>query len=266
MNIFLIAGHGDGDSGAIGNRYEEANLTREIVGLIPQYLDEYANVTVGDIRRDWFQWLKTNTFDFTPYDYVLELHFNSGADDEIGDGIITGSEIYVTTSEAGITVEEDILDELEKIGYTNRGVKRRNYTVIYKVKMQGVSSALLEVAFIDDFDDMRLYQSRKEETAQAIAEGIIQGFGLRAEEDQGGEENMANYEELLKRIELLESRLADAETTYNYIDDNLPEWSKATVEKLVNNGWLLGNNDGELMLSTQMLRIFVVNDRAGLYD
>ena len=31
MNVLLIAGHGNGDSGAIGNGYEEAELTREFV-------------------------------------------------------------------------------------------------------------------------------------------------------------------------------------------------------------------------------------------
>ena len=53
---------------------------------------------------------------------------------------------------------------------------------------------------------------------------------------------------------------------YNYIDDNMPEWARPTIKKLVDKGWLKGNDNGELELSDDMLRIFVVNDRAGMYD
>ena len=45
-------------------------------------------------------------------------------------------------------------------------------------------------------------------------------------------------------------------------------WAVATVEKLVNQGILLGNKgDGTgLDLSLDMMRLLVFNDRAGLYD
>ena len=52
---------------------------------------------------------------------------------------------------------------------------------------------------------------------------------------------------------------------YNYIDDNMPEWARPTIEKLVKKG-LLDGNGSELNLNTLMLRILVINDRAGLYD
>ena len=45
----------------------------------------------------------------------------------------------------------------------------------------------------------------------------------------------------------------------------IPAWGKATVEKLIKMGVLLGNSNG-LDLSEDMLRILVMNDRAGLYD
>ena len=262
MNVFLIAGHGGGDSGATGNGYREADLTREVAAMIPDYLSPYANVTVGDTSRDWFTWLKTNTFNFRPYDYVREVHFNSGANDPNGNGRVTGSEIYVTTSENGITVEEDILQQMALIGFTNRGVKRKNFSVISKVKAQGVSAALLEVAFIDDKDDMDLYQREKREVARAISDGIIEGFGL---ESESGDLTMSQYEELSGRIDELESKVVNAEMIYNYIDENMPEWARPTIKKLVDKGWLKGDDNGELELSDDMLRMFVVNDRAGVY-
>ena len=260
MNVFLIAGHGGGDSGAVAGGYRESELTREVTELIPAYLSPYANVTVGDTGRDWFTWLKNNRFDFRPFDYVLEIHFNSGANDLEGDGRVTGTEIYVTTSENQITVEQNILMQMEQIGFTNRGVKRKNFSMISKVKAQGVSSALLEVGFLDDRDDMALYQMEKNAVAEAVAAGIIDGFGLNA-----NGLNKSQYDELSQRISLLESKLSEAEMIYNYIDENMPVWARPTIQKLVDKGWLRGNADGELGLSEEMLRIFVVNDRAGLY-
>ena len=58
----------------------------------------------------------------------------------------------------------------------------------------------------------------------------------------------------------------DKEMIYNYIDNNMPEWARPTIQKLVDKGFLRGNDKGELGLDDVMLKIFVVNDRAGLYD
>lgn len=102
---------------------------------------------------------------------MLEIHFNAGGG--------TGSEIYVTDSEKGITVEESILNNLcGTTGYTNRGVKRKNFRVIQRIKSQGISSALLEVCFIDSEMDIATYQQKKDLIARAIANGIAEGFGL----------------------------------------------------------------------------------------
>jgi hypothetical protein len=46
--------------------------------------------------------------------------------------------------------------------------------------------------------------------------------------------------------------------------DSVPDWAKPTVEKMIGRG-LLNGNGNSLDLSLDMLRIFVVNDRAGLY-
>ena len=47
--------------------------------------------------------------------------------------------------------------------------------------------------------------------------------------------------------------------------DSLPDWAKATVTKMIDKG-LLNGNGASLDLSLDMLRVFVVNDRAGLYN
>ena len=46
--------------------------------------------------------------------------------------------------------------------------------------------------------------------------------------------------------------------------DSLPDWAKDTVQKMLDKGLLNGDGQG-LDLSRDMLRLFVVSDRAGLY-
>lgn len=52
---------------------------------------------------------------------------------------------------------------------------------------------------------------------------------------------------------------------YNRVED-CPAWAKDTVQKLVNKGFLQGDDKGKLALSTDLLRLLVINDRAHLYD
>lgn len=181
MNILLITGHGAGDSGAVGNGYKEADLTREFVALLHEELKPICNTDIADTSINWFQYLGNNNFDFSKYDYVLEVHFNAGGG--------TGSEIYVTSAEKGITVEQAIVNQLCTEGsLKNRGVKRKNFRVINRVKSQGISSALLEVCFIDNANDITIYQSKKHEFAQAVTEGIAKGFGLSVPQSEHTEE------------------------------------------------------------------------------
>lgn len=187
MKILLIAGHGAGDPGAIGKvngkTYRESELARQVVQRVQNALVGYAQTAVYPTAQNAFDDQQMGRFvsKVAGYDYVLEIHFNASAKDA-GNGTVKGSEAYVTTTEAGITVEEGILRHLASLGYTNRGVKRKNWSVIAAAKRAGVSSCLLEVCFIDDGDDMALYERTQEQAAQAIAQGIIEGFGLRKED------------------------------------------------------------------------------------
>ncbi|MCC8067704.1 MAG: CHAP domain-containing protein [Clostridiales bacterium] len=72
---------------------------------------------------------------------------------------------------------------------------------------------------------------------------------------------MTQYEELNERVNALENKMI-----YNYVDENMPDWAIPTVQKLMNKGLLQGDEHGLLGLTDELLRVLVVNDRAGLYD
>lgn len=180
MKILLIAGHGAGDCGAVGCGYKEADLTREVVKLVGPKLSTYATVEIADMSVNWFN--NRTKLPLSGVDYVLEVHFNACVNDAKGNGVTTGTEVYVTTSEKGTTVEENILKGIASLGYKNRGVKRKNYSVINHCKSKGISAALLEVCFIDDADDMKIYAAKKDKIAEAIVNGIAAGFNLKKTE------------------------------------------------------------------------------------
>ena len=71
------------------------------------------------------------------------------------------------------------------------------------------------------------------------------------------------------RLDNKNKKLEDDETKedgrYHKLED-VPEWGKPTIEKLIKAGALQGDENADLNLSHDMLRIFVIDDRMGVYD
>lgn len=186
MKILLIAGHGAGDPGACACGYKEADLTREVATTLQAKLKTYADVDLFDTSKNLYSYLKSGgKCNFANYNYVFEIHFNAAAGDTTGNGKTTGTEILIHTTENGASVEETILNNIAALGFKNRGIKRRSDLRNMNVckKTYGVSYALLEVCFIDDLDDVKLYQNKKVEVIDAITNGIASGFGFIKEEN-----------------------------------------------------------------------------------
>ena len=85
--------------------------------------------------------------------------------------------------------------------------------------------------------------------------------------------SMSQYEELNQKIARLTDtvdRIAEEAAPvvhpmiWNYIDENMPEWARPTIQKLVDKGILKGDENG-LNLTEELMRLLVINDRAGLY-
>lgn len=183
MKILIICGHGAGDPGAIGTyngkTYKEADLTREVGSAVAKKLKAYADVTVYDQNRnayyDYQNGVLNKNANFTKYDFVLEIHFNAFKEDT-GDGTTKGVEIY---ARSGSSVEPNICKNIAALGFRNRGVKSNGYAVINTARSKGVRAALLEICFIDDADDLKLYFAKKEQ----VVDAIVKGFGLKAAPD-----------------------------------------------------------------------------------
>lgn len=187
MKILLISGHGAGDPGALGTfqgkQYKEADLTREVTAALAKVLKPYADVTIYDTARNAYTDYRngglTSRAKFTDFDYVLEIHFNAFKADT-GDGRNKGTEIFVMPSRSDTSVEQKIVDAIAKVGFTNRGVKKQSFGVISTASRAGVRASLLEVCFIDDADDMRIYTAKTSQIVSAIKDGLVLGLDLKA--------------------------------------------------------------------------------------
>ena len=198
FKMLLIAGHGknmDGsyDPGAIGCGYKEAELNRELVKKIKAEADlNNLPCDVAPDRNHWSYFKYGNTYDFTPYTYVLEIHFNaSTVATPLKNGEMKGSMFYIDQSETGHSVEDKILQNLYSIGskqaWDGVVITQRQWPeglmVQNRVRAQGVSEAVLETCFITDGDDMAWYQSKKDLIATKIVQGVIDGFGLNTQRE-----------------------------------------------------------------------------------
>jgi N-acetylmuramoyl-L-alanine amidase len=90
---------------------------------------------------------------------VLSIHFNMGGGE--------GTEAYAISS-MGKEYAQKIINEIERLGYVNRGVK--DGSNLYVVRNTNAPAVLLEVCFLDSVEDMHKFNA--EEIATAIVKGI----------------------------------------------------------------------------------------------
>lgn len=102
-------------------------------------------------------------------DLDVSIHFNSGASDKKGNDKTTGTEVLVYSNSSKAKDEaQRICKEIASLGFRNRGVKVRSD--LYFLRKTKSPALLVECCFIDDKDDVELYDADK--MARAIVKGI----------------------------------------------------------------------------------------------
>lgn len=102
-------------------------------------------------------------------DLDVSIHFNAGAGDKSGNGKTTGTEVYVySTNSKAKPYAEKVCAAIAALGFTNRGVKIS--TSLYFLKKTNAPAMLIECCFVDDKDDVQLYDY------QSMAAAIVYGI------------------------------------------------------------------------------------------
>ena len=102
----------------------------------------------------------------------ISIHFNAAKKDS-GDGKTKGTEVFVySSSSKAKDTATGVCKKLAALGFTNRGVKVS--TGLYVLKNTKSPAMLVEVCFVDDKDDARLYNKvGVDAICKAIVEGVL---------------------------------------------------------------------------------------------
>lgn len=176
MKINIHAGHNPdgkiacGAVGLIKESTEARKVKDEVIVLLSQLGHTVYDCTVdnGTSQSDVLKKIvaKCNAH---AVDLDVSIHFNSGASDKTGNGKTTGTEVYVySSSSKAAQAASSVCSAISALGFKNRGVKTS--TSLYILKNTKAPSMLIECCFVDDKDDVQLYDTKK--MAQAIVYGI----------------------------------------------------------------------------------------------
>ena len=185
MRINVHAGHNaDGRTacGAIGF-IRESTEARRVTDAVAWMLRQQGH-TVYDCTVDDAAGVSANLREIVAkcnardVDLDISVHFNSGVGDLAGNGKTTGTEVYVysPSSEARPHAEK-VCQAIAGLGFRNRGVKYSKG--LYVLKNTKAPAMLIECCFVDDRDDVQLYDCQQ--MADAIVDGIC-GRHMVAEE------------------------------------------------------------------------------------
>lgn len=167
--IIISAGHGGNDPGASGNGYIERDLAIEFRNLIVKELKALGiNALIDDDKNALKQTLIWLRGKFTTGDILLDVHWNSSSNPEA-----KGTEVIVP--EKASAFENELATELLKcftvFGFRNRGVKPESQTARGTLGWMrpGAENVLLEVCFISNVTDIRLYKANEHGIARKVA-------------------------------------------------------------------------------------------------
>lgn len=168
--IILDAGHGGSDFGAtsMGRMEKDDNLRLTLaIGEILQNAGVNVLYTrTGDIYETPAEKAaKANSYNA---DYLISLHRNSSVYPNQYMGV--ESLVYNPAAAAG-NMAENINRQLSDTGFVNLGVNERTNLAI--LRQTNAPAVLVEVGFINTDKDNRIFDSRFQEIAQAIADGIL---------------------------------------------------------------------------------------------
>ena len=68
------------------------------------------------------------------------------------------------------------------------------------------------------------------------------------------------YDEIIRRLQEMNAPETSVEKRYNRVEE-MPDWAKAPIQKLIDSGALAGDTNGDLGLSLDMMRILVIIGR-----
>lgn len=173
--VFLDAGHGGKDPGAVGNGMQEKVIALSATLKIGNILANHGVDVRYSRTTDVFLELadRANRANNAKADKFVSIHCNA-----FSDSSARGVETYsYPGSSTGAALAKNIQDSIIASGaYTvNRGCKTANFAVL---RLTNMPAALVELAFITNSQDANILRNRQNDLAVAVAKGILKNLGI----------------------------------------------------------------------------------------
>ena len=176
MKIIVNAGHtlngkGTGAVGYITESVETRKVAKHLISILKEkgHNAIEVNVDKSTSQAAYLREVVNKSNANKGVDLFVSIHFNAGKG--------RGTECY-TWKGRKYKIATDICRNLNKLGFVNRGVK--DGSDFYVVRNTTMEAMLIEVCFVDTFDDVALY---KKHGAKAIAEAIANGIEVGNEKE-----------------------------------------------------------------------------------
>jgi N-acetylmuramoyl-L-alanine amidase len=180
MKIYLNAGHGGSDDGAIGvNGRKEKDETLKLALAIKPMLISAGHEVIMEREKDIYKSVTNIAAEANKSgaDLFVAIHLNAF------NGSAKGTETLVVTgcSDKSLKMATEINKRITGLWFTNRGVKVQD-TRTYVLKATKMPATTVEVCFIDNQTDMALYDKQFNQICRAITDGICTVAGGAVEE------------------------------------------------------------------------------------
>ena len=171
-HLFLICGHGAGDSGAVGNGYQEQERVRALGKKIKELGGDY--VTLGDISKNWYKTAGINTLTIPKDWQILELHMDSGASSA------RGGHVIIKQGMSADKYDKDLAKMLEEMlpGRSKMIVGRNDLANVNRAASKGYGYRLVEFGFISNANDVKIFNTKMDE----IAKRVLKSFDIPVKE------------------------------------------------------------------------------------
>ena len=193
--IIFDYGHGGTDSGAtLGKRYEKNDNLK--LGKDVKKVLERHGVTVDETRKgDETVSLNQRSViaNRKNYDFFISFHRNAFNGKAYGAETFT----YILKKPKAVELATNINNGMVKVGFRNRGVKNADFSVLRQTKTYAV---LLEVGFIDNVNDNKIFDSKYNMLVVEIAKGILKTLGISYKEGSSGSSGSSGSEDIFYRV------------------------------------------------------------------
>ena len=241
--IYIAAGHGGSDPGAVNGKYIEKALTLKTALACQNYLRNYECETVMARTTDKSCTVahKMEEVEQKQPSLVLEIHYNAGGGE--------GCEVYYWHTHApSKSLAQKVLAEMVKLGQKSRGIKESkagtsyNFGMCRQAATTGIPSILGEYAFVDNAKDQAKINSdaKLRAVGEAYAKAAIVYLGLKkkAEPPKPSPGGGSGVITVGSTVKVSGAKYATGQT--------IPGWVKSTTHKVseINGDRALLGRDG----------------------